>query len=1000
MSEFSRPYIEEATQTYAPFPNSEFIDMVQVSQERLVGIYRVDNGTTDGEDVLVALPNDIGMHPLTTINPENSTEAAAPVLDLSTRLAEIKENARLIARDLFMVPDGEDGIQMMLAFPCELREMFQNSRAAIKSVANSYADQLNLNISLEPKKIAATIAAVGILASGIAIQEAGNDNNSLKSQSSDSKELVISYDKIGAFIPLDTSSQDAQTSIKDAATASGIPAQFIKIVDNKIYFTENAQKADPTAMKMAYLVASKPETKVPEVAVAPAEPTKNPIDVAPENNSRDVFASQRDNGDWGKRANGKTIDSSNTCNITSMTMALEKAGLLPAVPEGKQPEQLLIDYYHEALAPKGMDITEPDTLADIARHFGAKVSIGQLANTRDEWSQIQGQLDKGKTAIFSIDGHIIHLNAITADGIIVDDPAGKTILLHETADGWRSNAYPNYRDTSGKAWYGFDGMNSKNPSTPNEAGQPGDNNLLPWSDVDLYKHFGWLIMVSPPEAVSVPEQPTPEMQNYEQYMDSLISEIIGIEGEKGVWWDSINTGGAGDTKYGSARYKALLHDRQLSQLTIQEVLDMQAQGKLFAVGGFQFIPSTLHSAVGFTGIDKNRIFDEATQKELAINYLILGPKRTHLAAYIKSENDNIDAAVDDMCKEWASRSCSDSYNDRKGRPHGAGNYDGDKAGNNAVGGAKQIARTKEILQNVRNSYATKFLNPQPPETTVPPAPVPAPTTPRDVVMIGDSLTVGMQKYGEIETIDQKYGLNIIGIDGRVGRALEAGDDNGMDALVHMKDPIKDAEIVYLGLGTNAIGPDKSFEDDLRTAIDQIGTSKTIVIPHIFSEIPARDNRNAIIDKVVAEKGASVIDVGDAVKLGKDKIHPTNYKNLAERVDEEISKTPAVVPTTSDNTQPSVPTTTTSTPDPAILKQENTDSTIGWLSESQARDIYSIWFGKRTEVDGAVQYVLDDEAKKQLDQWMTQIPSRKNNDGVTIYEMDVNNMPNRAQIGEK
>ena len=128
MSEITRPYIAEASQAFAPYANAEFVDYAQLSEDRIVGIYRVDNGSTEGEEVLVRLPNDFGR---TSIN--NSNEDALTLqAQVRLSLSEIKERARLVARDVFMVLDGRDGIQMEFALLFIWLERAQNAKIALK----------------------------------------------------------------------------------------------------------------------------------------------------------------------------------------------------------------------------------------------------------------------------------------------------------------------------------------------------------------------------------------------------------------------------------------------------------------------------------------------------------------------------------------------------------------------------------------------------------------------------------------------------------------------------------------------------------------------------------------------------------------------------------------------------------------------------------------------------------------------------------------------------
>ncbi len=220
-----------------------------------------------------------------------------------------------------------------------------------------------------------------------------------------------------------------------------------------------------------------------------------------------------------------------------------------------------------------------------------------------------------------------------------------------------------------------------------------------------------------PEAVVAAQEVTasPEDQ-FKWHVGMLLNEIAAGEGG----YDSVNRGVAGDTKVGSEAYQRLFSGRQLSQLTIAEIQASDA----FAVGKYQFIPKTLESAVRALGFDRNRVFDSATQDELATKYLLFA-KRPALANYLRGQSDDVNAAVTALCMEFASMPCLD----------GTGHYDGDRAGNNAVGGTERVAHIRALLTNVRNAfvgsiltaYAEANLPPVEPEE-VPIAPTP-PITP-------------------------------------------------------------------------------------------------------------------------------------------------------------------------------------------------------------------------------------------------------------------------------
>ena len=117
-------------------------------------------------------------------------------------------------------------------------------------------------------------------------------------------------------------------------------------------------------------------------------------------------------------------------------------------------------------------------------------------------------------------------------------------------------------------------------------------------------------------------------------------------------WNAINRGRAGDTPGG---FQALLGDT-CENFTIGEILDMQASGRLYAVGRYQFIPTTLRLAVQQSGVSRLDFFSPATQNRLLI--ALLQHKRPAVWAYLTGEG-TIDAALDALAKEWASIATAD-----------------------------------------------------------------------------------------------------------------------------------------------------------------------------------------------------------------------------------------------------------------------------------------------------------------------------------------------------
>ena len=109
-------------------------------------------------------------------------------------------------------------------------------------------------------------------------------------------------------------------------------------------------------------------------------------------------------------------------------------------------------------------------------------------------------------------------------------------------------------------------------------------------------------------------------------------------------YDAMNTGGShgGHKAYGSAN-SVNVFGRGLSEMTIAEVMDLQAQQKVFAAGAYQIIPKTMKMVVQLTGIPLDAVFDKATQDRLA------------MALYhnrVRIHGTNADALMSGLRSEW------------------------------------------------------------------------------------------------------------------------------------------------------------------------------------------------------------------------------------------------------------------------------------------------------------------------------------------------------------
>ena len=119
-----------------------------------------------------------------------------------------------------------------------------------------------------------------------------------------------------------------------------------------------------------------------------------------------------------------------------------------------------------------------------------------------------------------------------------------------------------------------------------------------------------------------------------------------VKGEGGL--NSVNRGNAGDTPGGAKS----IFGKNLTDMTVGEIMQAQKENRVFAVGKYQFIPVTLAGAVRHTKIPLNAKFNSATQNRL-FDYLI-DVKRPEIGAYINGKSNNRRLAIQQLAREFAS----------------------------------------------------------------------------------------------------------------------------------------------------------------------------------------------------------------------------------------------------------------------------------------------------------------------------------------------------------
>jgi hypothetical protein len=183
------------------------------------------------------------------------------------------------------------------------------------------------------------------------------------------------------------------------------------------------------------------------------------------------YLNQRDN------KSAQETDDGGTCNLTSVAMVLEYLGVSNPDPT-RQFEDVLVEKAGKS------NIKSPDTWKAVAAQFGVQMEFVVPATTdegttieRARWEAMRDQhLAAGQGIAMSLRGHIVRLQGMNEDGLIVDDPYGASTLAADkriTRNG----------ETERYNWE-KDGVNTKDGGA---GSSKGEDHGYPWADVVTYR---------------------------------------------------------------------------------------------------------------------------------------------------------------------------------------------------------------------------------------------------------------------------------------------------------------------------------------------------------------------------------------------------------------------------------------------------------------------------------------------------------------------------------
>jgi hypothetical protein len=186
----------------------------------------------------------------------------------------------------------------------------------------------------------------------------------------------------------------------------------------------------------------------------------------------------------------------------------------------------------------------------------------------------------------------------------------------------------------------------------------------------------------PPHTTNVTEQA--KSNPAVKYKDN-IGDTIG-KGEGG--WYSFNKGKPGDSP----------NQKLDENITIQDIQTRQALAKddpnrLFAVGKYQIIPSTLKAAIKALGLKPDTKFTPEVQEYIFREYLM--KKQPEVYEYIAGVSDNLESAVLGMAQEFASVGIP---RDIAGKTKGSSYYSDNKASISPDTVARQLSQQRDRYQ--------------------------------------------------------------------------------------------------------------------------------------------------------------------------------------------------------------------------------------------------------------------------------------------------------------
>jgi len=201
--------------------------------------------------------------------------------------------------------------------------------------------------------------------------------------------------------------------------------------------------------------------------------------------------------------------------------------------------------------------------------------------------------------------------------------------------------------------------------------------------------------ITDPDFIKTGQQliiPAPVPTFIDKYKDKPVPDFGGL-GKLVISGESLGSGSYNAFNKGSTDTAGKM---DITSKTISEMKQLQSEGKVSAVGAYQFTEGVLEEAREVSGIAEDAIMTPAVQDRLFWAMLTGGKKKPDLTDYLLGKSDDLRKAHEDLANEFAALE----------GPDGKGMHDKDKAGNlatvkAAVVKAALIKARKQILKELK-----------------------------------------------------------------------------------------------------------------------------------------------------------------------------------------------------------------------------------------------------------------------------------------------------------